>query len=82
MRSSSSWSVLKDGLATFLRAVCSDFSCCSSVVRNAAGQENSRFLSVFSTNSVANRSALSSARDDRSSVYCRRAAWISRSSSV
>jgi len=39
------------------------------VARKAAGQLNSRFLSVFRTNSVANRSAASVARDDRSLVY-------------
>ena len=66
--------VLYDGLATFLRAACSDFSCCSNVVRKAAGQENIRFFNVFSTNSVANRSAAPSAREDRNFVYWRRAA--------
>ena len=42
-----------------LVAVRRDASCLSSVVRNAAGLENSRFLSVLSTNSVAIVSALS-----------------------
>ena len=56
-------------MATFLRDVCRDFSCCSRVVRKAAGQEKTRFFNVFKTNSVANRSALSSAREDRSFVY-------------
>ena len=67
-----------DGLRTALpRLACrSDFSCCSSVVRKAAGLEKSRFLSVLRTNSVANFSALSCARSTRSSAYCRRAAWI------
>jgi hypothetical protein len=36
-----------------------DPPCQSSVVRNAAGLEKSRFFSVFNTNSVANFSALS-----------------------
>ena len=74
----------KDGRASPLerRAVYSDFSCCSRVAAKAAGLEKSRFFSVFSTNSVANFSALSSHRTCRSSAYLRSAAWMARSSVV
>ena len=53
---------LVSGCALRLRAVAIDCSCCSSVVAKAAGDENSRFFSSFSTNSVANRSALIATR--------------------
>ena len=51
-------------------------------LKKAAGLEKSRFLSVISTKSVANFSALSSHRAWRSSAYLRRAAWMARSSLV
>ena len=56
-----------DGFSELARlvAVLRDASCLFSVVRNAAGLENSRFLSVLSTKSVAIDSALSRARFDR-----------------
>ena len=59
-------SVLYDGLATFLRGGVQRLLVLLQRGEEAAGQEKSRFFSVFSTNSVANRSALSSARADRS----------------
>ena len=73
-----------DGFTPLARlvAVRRDASCLFSVVRNAAGLENSRFLSVLSTNSVAIDSALSRARFDRSPAYCLRTPWIAFSSSV
>ena len=68
--------------AAFLAAWRNDASCLFSVVRNAAGLENSRFFRVLSTKSVASDSALSRARFDRISAYRLRAAWIAFSSSV
>src|SRR3954469_6669911 len=72
------------GFSEFARfvAVLRETSCLFSVVRNAAGLEKSRFLSVLSTKSVAIDSALSRARFDRSPAYRLRTPWIAFSSSV
>ena len=66
----------RHGFPPFAEREC---SCRSSGAAKAAGRENSRFFSVFRTNSVANLSALSWQRACRRSAHLLKAAWVSRS---